>query len=134
MAPTQAKAPPVGPEWLHEVKFDGWRAQVHLRDGEMAILSKRGAVLTRVDEHKRLFDISSEHYQNITSCFLASINKNPAFVIRLPKSFDVELRECVFWLADKKDVVCLSKPEREEVSVQAPLVGFEARWLDSPEL
>jgi ATP-dependent DNA ligase len=30
MAPTLAKVPPGGPEWLHEVKFDGWRAQVHV--------------------------------------------------------------------------------------------------------
>jgi ATP-dependent DNA ligase len=27
MAPTLAKLPPTGPEWLHEVKFDGWRVQ-----------------------------------------------------------------------------------------------------------
>jgi bifunctional non-homologous end joining protein LigD len=47
MAPTLAKASPVGPEWLHEVKFDGWRAQAHLRDGEVALYSKSGAALTR---------------------------------------------------------------------------------------
>ena len=30
MAPTLAKIPPAGPDWLHEVKFDGWRMQLHV--------------------------------------------------------------------------------------------------------
>jgi bifunctional non-homologous end joining protein LigD len=46
-SPTLAKEPPVGPEWLHEVKFDGWRAQAHVRDGEVALYSKNGAALTK---------------------------------------------------------------------------------------
>jgi hypothetical protein len=25
MAPTLAKAPPIGDDWIHQVKFDGWR-------------------------------------------------------------------------------------------------------------
>jgi bifunctional non-homologous end joining protein LigD len=47
MAPTLAKIPPTGPEWLHEVKFDGWRAQVHLEQGEATIYSKSGADYTK---------------------------------------------------------------------------------------
>ena len=27
-APVLRRGPPSGPEWLHEVKFDGWRAQL----------------------------------------------------------------------------------------------------------
>jgi bifunctional non-homologous end joining protein LigD len=47
MTPTLAKVPPVGEDWIHEVKFDGWRAQVHVEDGEATIFSRTGADLTR---------------------------------------------------------------------------------------
>lgn len=47
MAPTLTKTPPTGPEWSHEVKFDGWRAQIHLDDGEATIFSKGGSDLTK---------------------------------------------------------------------------------------
>jgi bifunctional non-homologous end joining protein LigD len=47
MAPTLATAPPVGDEWIHEVKFDGWRAQVHIEDGAATLYSKNGADITR---------------------------------------------------------------------------------------
>jgi ATP-dependent DNA ligase len=30
MAPTLSKFPPAGPVWIHEVKFDGWWAQLHV--------------------------------------------------------------------------------------------------------
>ena len=46
MAPTLARTPPVGDDWIHEVKFDGWRAQVHVEDGEATIFSRNGADLT----------------------------------------------------------------------------------------
>ena len=47
MAPVLAKMPPIGPDWIHEVKFDGWRAQVHVEDGSATIYSRNGADLTR---------------------------------------------------------------------------------------
>jgi bifunctional non-homologous end joining protein LigD len=33
---------PTGPGWLYEIKTDGYRAQVHLRDGEVTIYSRSG--------------------------------------------------------------------------------------------
>ena len=47
MAPTLAKVPPAGPYWIYEVKFDGWRAQVHIEDGAATLYSKNGADITR---------------------------------------------------------------------------------------
>ena len=47
MAPTPVRTPPVGDDWIHEVKFDGWRAQVHVEDGEATIYSRGGSDLTR---------------------------------------------------------------------------------------
>jgi bifunctional non-homologous end joining protein LigD len=45
-APVLRREPPIGPEWLHEVKHDGWRAQLHVSDSKSIIYSKRGIDLT----------------------------------------------------------------------------------------
>ena len=47
MAPTLAKTPPVGPDWLHEVKFDGWRVQLHIENRSATLYSKNGADFTK---------------------------------------------------------------------------------------
>ena len=39
--PVQRDRPPKGPDWLHEVKFDGYRAQLHVRERPI-IYSKNG--------------------------------------------------------------------------------------------
>jgi bifunctional non-homologous end joining protein LigD len=41
-APVLKRSPPSGPDWLHEVKHDGWRAQLHKYDAGAFILSKSG--------------------------------------------------------------------------------------------
>src|SRR5947209_2481118 len=33
---------PVGPQWVREVKFDGYRTQLHLRDGKAVLYSRNG--------------------------------------------------------------------------------------------
>jgi bifunctional non-homologous end joining protein LigD len=40
--PRLRSAPPAGPDWLHEVKHDGWRAQLHRSSSEVVIFSKNG--------------------------------------------------------------------------------------------
>ena len=40
--PRLRSAPPAGPDWLHEVKHDGWRAQLHRSSSEAVIFSKNG--------------------------------------------------------------------------------------------
>jgi bifunctional non-homologous end joining protein LigD len=47
MAPTLAKIPPAGADWIHEEKFNGWRVQVHIDDGAATLYSKNGADYTR---------------------------------------------------------------------------------------
>jgi bifunctional non-homologous end joining protein LigD len=33
---------PSGDRWIHEVKFDGYRVQVHLRDATVKVFTRRG--------------------------------------------------------------------------------------------
>jgi ATP-dependent DNA ligase len=41
-APTLRYTPPVGEQWLHEVKFDGWRIQLHKHVSSVAVFTKNG--------------------------------------------------------------------------------------------
>jgi bifunctional non-homologous end joining protein LigD len=45
--PTLRKEPPTGKNWSHEVKFDGYRIQVHKQSDEVCLFSKNGADFTR---------------------------------------------------------------------------------------
>ena len=44
--PVLAETPPKGKGWCHEVKFDGYRLQLHKADGRSLILSKNGKDFT----------------------------------------------------------------------------------------
>ena len=41
-APVLAKAPPIGREWIHEVKHDGWRAQLHKAGDDVIVFTRNG--------------------------------------------------------------------------------------------
>ena len=38
----EAEAPPAGPEWLHELKLDGYRVQAHKRGGGVTLYTRTG--------------------------------------------------------------------------------------------
>jgi ATP-dependent DNA ligase len=40
--PVLASEPPTGPNWLHEVKFDGWRVQAHKQGERVNLYSRNG--------------------------------------------------------------------------------------------
>jgi bifunctional non-homologous end joining protein LigD len=40
--PSSADKAPVGPQWIYEIKTDGYRAQVHIRDGKVTVYSRNG--------------------------------------------------------------------------------------------
>ena len=46
-APVLKKRPPSGPDWLHELKHDGWRAQLHVNGDTATIYSRSGHDLSR---------------------------------------------------------------------------------------
>ena len=41
--PTVAKQPPTGPGWAHELKHDGYRLQIHVRNGRVRLFTMNGA-------------------------------------------------------------------------------------------
>ena len=41
--PTVASKPPSGPGWAHELKHDGYRLQIHVRDGRVRLYTMNGA-------------------------------------------------------------------------------------------
>jgi bifunctional non-homologous end joining protein LigD len=45
--PTLRQKAPSGGNWVHEIKFDGYRTQAHLRNAEPAIYTRRGYDWTR---------------------------------------------------------------------------------------
>ncbi|RVG84791.1 DNA ligase D [Sinorhizobium meliloti] len=40
--PTLKKRPPDGADWVHEIKLDGYRAQLHINDGKITIYTRTG--------------------------------------------------------------------------------------------
>jgi bifunctional non-homologous end joining protein LigD len=44
--PIPVKAVPIGKDWQHEAKFDGYRVQVHKTGKDVAIYSRNGHVFT----------------------------------------------------------------------------------------
>src|SRR5215472_6655891 len=44
--PIPAKAVPAGADWLHEAKFDGYRAQLYKIGSDVEIFSKHGHIFT----------------------------------------------------------------------------------------
>ena len=40
--PASGSRPPGGEAWLHEIKLDGWRGQLHKRGSLVRLYSKRG--------------------------------------------------------------------------------------------
>jgi ATP-dependent DNA ligase len=43
LATLKSKAP-VGSQWLHEIKFDGYRVQIHLNEGKRKVYAQRLAL------------------------------------------------------------------------------------------
>jgi hypothetical protein len=37
-----ASKPPAGDQWIHEIKFDGYRLQIHLNDGRVTVYTRNG--------------------------------------------------------------------------------------------
>ncbi len=45
---------PAGSRWIHEIKFDGYRVQVHIKDGKVKVFTRRGQRLDQPLPQDRL--------------------------------------------------------------------------------
>jgi bifunctional non-homologous end joining protein LigD len=55
-SPKLRPAPPTSPDWLHEVKFDGFRSQPHKAGTDIRLFSRNGKDFTdraKLSSHKR---------------------------------------------------------------------------------
>ena len=48
-----AKRPPVGPGWVHELKHDGYRLQIHVRDGRVRLFTMNAQLDRTLSAHCR---------------------------------------------------------------------------------
>ena len=55
--PTVAKHPPTDPGWAHELKHDGYRLQIHVRDGRVRLYTMNGSNWT--DRYPRIIEEAS---------------------------------------------------------------------------
>jgi bifunctional non-homologous end joining protein LigD len=46
MKPTLMPEPPAGAKWVHEIKFDGYRTQAHMKAGAVTVLTSHGNDIT----------------------------------------------------------------------------------------
>jgi bifunctional non-homologous end joining protein LigD len=46
-APVLRPEAPSGPQWIHEVKFDGWRMQLHKVGDRVVVFSRNGVDMTK---------------------------------------------------------------------------------------
>src|SRR4029079_246969 len=56
--PTLHERAPTGGDWVYEIKTDGYRAQVHIRDGQVTVYSRSGYDWT--DEFARIAKAASK--------------------------------------------------------------------------
>jgi bifunctional non-homologous end joining protein LigD len=112
MAPTLAKQPPAGPEWLHEVKFDGFRAQVHVESGSVTIYSRKGTDMTR--RFRRLKDalVTIPTDSVIIDCELVACDESgqPDFRALMTNGKDCDLCLWAFDLLALDGVSVMDKP------------------------
>jgi ATP-dependent DNA ligase len=58
--------PPQGDTWIHEIKFDGWRAQLHKQGRSVAIYTKNGH---RCAHRVELIRQIVHHDGELTACY-----------------------------------------------------------------
>jgi hypothetical protein len=74
LATLKSKAP-VGSPWLHEIKFDGYRVQIHLNKGRRKVYTRNGLDWTKRFAWCRMFPskwagLADEGIERLTSAFL----------------------------------------------------------------
>src|SRR2546427_8212824 len=71
---------PSGARWIHEIKFDGYRVQVHLRDAAVKVFTRRGMTGRTALERSLVPDVDAStclagcpHGSNPTNTVVAAL-------------------------------------------------------------
>jgi ATP dependent DNA ligase domain len=108
---TDIGRPPTGEKWVHEIKFDGFRSQLHLRNGAVTIYSRGGHDWT-------------DRYRSVASQAAQLSAKHLIIDGEM-----VILREdgtCDFW--------ALQKGARESISAQVVYFAFDLLYQDGKDV
>jgi ATP-dependent DNA ligase len=62
--PILKRTAPSGPNWIHEIKFDGWRVQLHSDDTRIHVFSRNG----RTEESKPVAHQRSQGDDAVRRC------------------------------------------------------------------
>src|SRR5262245_3846329 len=84
--PLVAKQPPSGPGWAHELKHDGYRLQIHVRNGRVRLYTMNGA-----DWSKRYPAIEAKFYH---PPLLKDRGRTACDNAQLPAAFNVTDLRC----------------------------------------
>lgn len=100
--PTAAKRPPAGPEWVYEIKIDGYRLMVLRQDDKVRIYSRRGADFTlrfpRIVEAVRKLKVKSVSLDG--EGIVYDQNGMPSFDLIHSKQYDREVSLVAFDLLE----------------------------------
>jgi bifunctional non-homologous end joining protein LigD len=108
---TNIGRPPSGENWVHEIKLDGFRSQLHLRSGEVTIYSRGGHDWT-------------ERYRSVA--FQAAQLSAKHLVIDGEMVLLREDGTCDFW--------ALQKGERGSISDRVTYFAFDLLYKDGEDL
>lgn len=110
-APVLRTMPPFGSDWIHEVKFDGFRVQLHKEADEVTIYSRNGNDITRRYPDIRDAALNLPCAKAVIDAELTACDTEgrPDF-IRLMKRHDVALCVWAFDLMRVDEVDLRTKP------------------------
>ena len=101
----QHERPPAGNQWVHEVKVDGYRGQLQLREGTARVFSRRGNDWTQRLESIAHAAVRSPRYHSLTRfdsrAFSDHSNGSRGAARRSQQSirrrlFDIQMRDAFF--------------------------------------
>ncbi len=105
MLAVRATRPPAGPEWVHEVKWDGMRAMADLRDGRVRLSSRSGADAT--DRFPELARLGEQHEDVLLDGELCSLHRGVPSFASLAERIPVKDRATALALAQVEPVTYL---------------------------
>lgn len=122
--PTVAKLAPVGPDWVYEIKHDGYRLMVHKHDDRVRVFTRRGA-----DWSERFPRIVQAARKLKATSFLLDGEGivydgkgMPNFALLHSREYDNEVSLCAFDLLELAGTEVRKQPLDERKSLLADLL------------